>query len=67
MESNEKLYKDKEENTMAAITKPTDRAFVLDPKKSDEFFKQDNSQFKNIMVKFEKYTKSSHSISKKLD
>lgn len=56
---------EKEENTMSAITKPTERAFVLNPQKASAFLKQDNSQFKNIMAKFEKYTKKSHSISKK--
>lgn len=50
---------------MAAITKPTEHAFVLSAKKSDDFLKQDNSQFRNIMAKFERYTKKNHSISKK--
>ena len=55
----------KEENTMASITKPTEQAFVLSSHMSEKFLKQDNSQFKNIMAKFERYTKKSHSISKK--
>lgn len=55
----------KEGNTMAAITKPTERAFVLSSQKADAFLKQDNSQFRNIMAKFKKYTKKGHSISKK--
>lgn len=60
------LYKnEKEENTMAAITKPTEQAFVLSNHMSEKFLKQDNSQFRNIMAKFERYTKKSHSISKK--
>lgn len=62
-DDDEKSY-EKEENTMAAITKPTDRAFVLSERKSDIFLKQDNSQFRSIMAKFERYTKKSHGVSK---
>ena len=65
MENEDKSYTEKEENAMAAITKPTEHAFVLSAKKSDDFLKQDNSQFRNIMAKFERYTKKNHSISKK--
>ncbi|KSV58823.1 hypothetical protein [Acetivibrio ethanolgignens] len=58
MNSKEENYtKEKEEDTMAALTKPTNKAFVLNPKKSEAFLKQDNSQFKNVMAKFEKFTK----------
>ena len=61
----EKVYEKKEEDTMATITKPTGCAFILSEKKADTFLKQDNGQFKNIMAKFEKFTKKSHSISEK--
>lgn len=50
---------------MSAITKPTERAFILNAQKSEAFFKQNNNQFQSIMAKFERYTKKSHSISKK--
>lgn len=50
---------------MAAIQKPINRAFILNSKKSNDFLKQDNNQFKNVMSKFEKFTKKSHSISNK--
>lgn len=59
------MYEEKEENAMAAMSKPTECAFVLSPQKADEFLKQDNSQFKSIMAKFEKFTKNSHSVSRK--
>ena len=65
MENEESKSYEKEENTMAAITKPTDKAFVLSAQKSEAFLKQDNSQFRNIMTKFERYTKKSHGVSKK--
>lgn len=51
---------------MAALTKSTNKAFVLNPKKSEAFLEQDNSQFKNIMAKFEKYKKKEgHGTSKR--
>lgn len=61
----ERLHTEKEGNTMTVITKPTDQAFVLNAKKSETFLKQDNSQFRSIMAKFEKYTGKSHGISTK--
>ena len=63
MDNEEKVYyEEKEDNTMAAMNKPTECAFVLNPQKADAFLKQDNSQFKNIMAKFEKFTRKGHSI-----
>lgn len=56
------MYEEKEEDAMA-MSKPTECAFVLSPQKADMFLKQDNSQFKSIMAKFEKFTKNSHSVS----
>lgn len=57
----QEILKNRKENTMTT-RKPTDRAFVLDPKKAEEFLKQDNSNFKQIMAKFERITQQSHSI-----
>lgn len=55
----------KEEDTMAAVTKPMEQAFVLSTEKSEAFLKQNNNQFKSAMTKFEKFTKKSHSVPKK--
>lgn len=58
MKHNDKKHmKNKEENTMA-IAKPTDQAFVLNSAKSEAFLTQDNSKFKNMLAKLEKYKKS---------
>lgn len=65
MDNKDKVYEEKEEDAMAAMSKPTECAFVLNPQKADAFLKQDNSQFKNIMAKFERFTKNSHSDSRK--
>lgn len=65
MKNKEKLCGKKGENIMSAATKPTEKAFVLSSKKADVFLKQDNRQFRNLMSKFEKYTKTRHSISDK--
>ena len=55
----------KEVDTMMSVAKPRERAFVLSSKKANVFLKQNNSQFKNAMAKFEKFNKQKgHSIVK---
>lgn len=55
-----------EEDTMATATKPLNHAFVLKSDKAEAFLNQDNSNFKKVMEKFEKFTnKKCHSKSEK--
>ena len=57
----------KEECTMAVITKPNQQAFVLSSDKASEFLTQDNSKFKKLVAKFEKFNNSkNHSASDKI-
>lgn len=47
---------------MVSITKPTEQAFILDPKKADVFLKQDNRQFRKLMEKVERFTTRNYDI-----
>ena len=59
-------HKIEEESSMATIVREKDHAFVLSPEKIDEFIQQDNSKFKQMMQKYEKFTgKRGRSISEK--
>ena len=50
----------------ATATKPLNHAFVLKSDKAEAFLNQDNSNFKKVMEKFEKFTnKKCHSKSEK--
>ena len=52
---------------MAVITKPNQQAFVLSSDKASEFLTQDNSKFKKLVAKFEKFNNSKkHSASDKI-
>ena len=42
----------KGERRMATIEKPTNKAFILDPKKADDFLKQKNSSAKKTLERF---------------
>lgn len=49
---------------MATVTKPLNHAFVLKSDKAEAFLNQDNSNFKKVMEKFERFTnKKCHSKS----
>lgn len=48
--SNEDIRKG--DKRMAAITKPTNKAFVLDPAKTDAFFSNKNSGAKKALDRF---------------
>ena len=53
-----------EEDTMATATKPLNHALKSD--KAEAFLNQDNSNFKKVMEKFERFTnKKCHSKSEK--
>ena len=64
MENNQKNRM--EEDTMATAIKPLNHAFVLRGHKAEAFLDQDNSNFKKVMEKFERFTnKKCHSKSEK--
>ena len=43
---------EKGEKTMATIAKPTNKAFIVDPEKTDVFLKQKNSSAKKTLERF---------------
>lgn len=56
-EQKKDTVKEKGDDSMAQLVKPTSQAFILDKNKAEKFFQKDNSSFQKAMERLKRMNK----------